>query len=100
MEGKWPHSYSFVGKRVSEALQEGCLFEEIVCSVYFLNVFLGHPSPSTQGGVSLNTFVRWTEKFSGSYQGACHICRVQASGCAARYIHLVIFFQKPLRVGK
>ncbi len=29
-------------QRVNEALQEEGLFEEMVCSVYFLNVFLGH----------------------------------------------------------
>ncbi len=31
-------------QRVNEALQEEGLFEEMVCSVYFLNVILGHLS--------------------------------------------------------
>ncbi len=34
-------------QRVNEALQEEGLFEEMVCSVYFLNVILGHLSRST-----------------------------------------------------
>ncbi len=42
----------------NEALQKGRLFEEMVFSVYFLNVFLGHLSPSAQGGFGLNTFVQ------------------------------------------
>ncbi len=85
-------------QRTNEALQEGRLFDEMVCSVYFLNVFLGHLSRDT-GRLKFECLCAkrdgryFRPKLCGSHQEACHICRIQASGGAAWYIHLLFFFK-------